>query len=67
MDDNKINTKELAAAIALPLAVGGLSALLTNNGMKEFAALRQPPLPPAGLGFSRRVDGTLRNDGNGVV
>ena len=51
MDDNKINTKELAAAIALPLAVGGLSALLTNNGMKEFAALRQPPLSPPGWVF----------------
>lgn len=46
MNDNKVNAKELAAAIALPLAVGGLSALLTKNGMKEFEALRQPPLSP---------------------
>ena len=51
MNDNKVNAKELAAAIALPLAVGGLSALLTNNGMKEFAALRQPPLSPPGWVF----------------
>ena len=51
MNDNKINTKELAAAIALPLAVGGVSALLSKNGMKEFALLRQPPLSPPGWVF----------------
>ena len=51
MNDKKVNTKELAAAIALPLAVGGVSALLSKNGMKEFASLRQPPLSPPGWVF----------------
>lgn len=46
MNDNKVNTKELAAAIALPLAIGGLSALLTKSGMKDFASLRRPPMSP---------------------
>ena len=40
----------LAAAIALPLATGALSAFLTRDGMRLFASLRQPPLsPPAWL------------------
>ena len=35
---------------AAALAVGGLSALLTGGGMRDFAALNQPPLsPPAWL------------------
>ena len=36
---------------AAALAVGGLSALLTSGGMKEFAALNQPPLSPPGWLF----------------
>ncbi len=38
--------KNLIPAIALPLAVGGLSAWLTKDGMKAFEALKQPPLSP---------------------
>ena len=45
-----IKWKPLLLALALPLAVGGFSAFLTRDGMKAFAALRQPPLsPPAWL------------------
>lgn len=36
---------------AAALAVGGLSALLTGEGMRAFAALRQPPLSPPGWLF----------------
>ena len=36
---------------AAALAVGGASALLTGEGMKAFAALRQPPLSPPGWLF----------------
>ena len=35
---------------AIALAVGGLAALLTGGGMRDFALLNQPPLsPPAWL------------------
>ncbi|MBE6651551.1 MAG: tryptophan-rich sensory protein [Ruminococcaceae bacterium] len=46
----KINKKLLIICLAIPLAVGGLSALLTSGAMKEFGELNQPPLsPPAWL------------------
>ena len=49
--NNKINYKSLAICIAIPLAVGGLSALFTMGSMKDFAALDQPPLSPPGWLF----------------
>ena len=42
----KIQWKKLILCLAIPLGVGGLSALLTRGGMKEFATLNQPPLTP---------------------
>ena len=40
----------LALCIAVPLAVGGLSAYLTMNNMSKFGQMNQPPLaPPAWL------------------
>lgn len=39
------------AFILIPLAVGGLSALLSKNGMKAYAALTAPPLAPPGVVF----------------
>lgn len=36
----------------LPLAVGGLSALLSMNGMKESELLAEPALQPPGWAFS---------------
>ena len=37
-------------AIAIPLAVGGLSALLTRNGMESYGMITKPALsPPAWL------------------
>lgn len=46
----KIQWKKLLICIAIPLAVGGLSALLTRGSMKDFEAVAKPPLaPPAWL------------------
>lgn len=46
----KIQWKKLIVSIVLPLAVGGVSALLTRKGMQDFASVPQPPLsPPAWL------------------
>ncbi len=47
----KIKWKQLLIAVAIPLAVGGLSAFLTRDAMKEFAKLDQPPLSPPGWVF----------------
>lgn len=45
-----IQWKKLFICIAIPLAVGGLSALLTQNNMETFEVLNKPPLsPPAWL------------------
>ena len=38
-------------SIAIALAVGGLSALLTRDSMESFAALNRPPLSPPGIVF----------------
>lgn len=42
----KIQWKPLLINLAIPLAVGGLSAFLTRDAMKEFSQLHQPPLTP---------------------
>ena len=45
-----IHIGHLIVAIALPLAVGGVSALLTSDAMAQFGRMNQPPLsPPAWL------------------
>lgn len=46
----KTEWKKLIAAILLPLALGGTSALLTSGAMKSFESVAKPPLsPPAWL------------------
>ena len=46
----KIQWAKLLKAIALPLAVGASSALITMDAMKSFDSLNKPPLsPPAWL------------------
>ena len=46
----RVNWKTLAIALAIPLGVGGLSALVTRRAMDTFSHLNQPPLsPPAWL------------------
>lgn len=45
-----IKWKPLFISILLPLAVGGLSALITGGAMQDFMLLNKPPLsPPAWL------------------
>lgn len=42
----KIEWKKLMICILIPLAVGGLSAVLTKNGMREFMSVSKPALTP---------------------
>lgn len=47
----RIDKKPLIICIAIPLAVGGLSSLLTMGSMKAFGQLRHPPLMPPDWAF----------------
>lgn len=47
----KIQWKNLITCIAIPLAVGSLSALLTQNNMETFASINKPALAPPGWLF----------------
>lgn len=42
----KVNKRLLFICIAIPLIVGGVSALLTQNSMEVFELLEKPPLSP---------------------
>ena len=46
----KINWKKLLICLAIPLAVGGLGALL-SGGMRDYGAMVKPPLSPPGWVF----------------
>ena len=46
----KLNIKKLLICLAIPLAVGGLSVLL-SGGMGDYRQLNQPPLSPPGWLF----------------
>ena len=45
------NTKALIGNLAIPLVVGGVSALLTNSSMEQYGKLNQPPLSPPSILF----------------
>lgn len=47
----KTKTKSIIIALAIPLAVGGLSALISGGGMSAFEQLNKPPLSPPGILF----------------
>ena len=47
----KNDWKKLLICIAIPLAVGGLSALLTGGMMADYGQLNQPPFSPPGWVF----------------
>lgn len=47
----KIDYKKLFICIAVPLALGGLSAFITRGSMEKFEALNQPALSPPGIVF----------------
>lgn len=46
----KLNIKRLLINLAVPLAVGGLSALI-SGGMGDYKSINQPPLSPPGWLF----------------
>ena len=46
----KFDWKKLLIALTIPLAVGGLSGLV-SGGMSEYAQLNRPPLSPPGWVF----------------
>lgn len=46
----KIDWKKLLISLGIPLAVGGLSALL-SGGMTNYGAMNKPPLSPPGWVF----------------
>ena len=46
----KTNWKKLIISLAIPLAVGGLAALL-SGGMGNYTVMNQPPLSPPGWIF----------------
>ena len=46
-----VKWKKLFLCIAIPLAVGGLAALLTMGSMEAYKALLQPPFSPPGWVF----------------
>ena len=48
---SKLDKKLLAICIALPLLVGGVSALLTRESMMLFESVQKPPLSPPGWLF----------------
>ena len=47
----KIKWKTLIFCIIIPLAQGGLSALLTMEGTRAFSLINKPPLSPPGWVF----------------
>ena len=47
----KIQWKNLITCLAIPLAVGSLSSLLTRNSMETFQAITKPDLAPPGWLF----------------
>lgn len=47
----RIEWKKLLICIAIPLAVGGLSALLTSGNMDLYSEINQPALAPPGWLF----------------
>lgn len=44
-------TKQFLICLAVPLLVGGLSALITRTGMDTFETINKPPLSPPGWLF----------------
>lgn len=47
----KIDWKKLLLCLGIPLAVGGLAALISGGGMADYKNLNQPPLAPPGWLF----------------
>lgn len=43
---SNIKWKNLLISIIIPLAVGGISSLITMDGFKNYGSIQQPPLSP---------------------
>ena len=48
----RVNWKKLAVCIAIPLAVGGLAALLSGGFREVYQSYARPPLSPPGWVFA---------------
>ena len=51
MNSGKIKWKQLLICLAIPLAVGGLAALLSRGGMEDYKNIYKPLLAPPGWVF----------------
>ena len=49
--NSKINIKQLAISIVIPLLVGTISGLLSMSSMQEYALFDKPPLSPPAIVF----------------
>lgn len=47
----RFNWKKLLVSLLIPLAIGGLSALITGSDMKIYEEINSPPLSPPGIVF----------------
>lgn len=47
----KFNLKRLLISLLIPLAVGGISTLITQGDMKFYETVDQPPFSPPGIVF----------------
>lgn len=47
----KLDLKKLILSLFIPLAVGGLSALISGGGMGFYETVEKPPLSPPGIVF----------------
>ena len=47
----KIDVKKLIISLLIPLAVGGLSALISMGQMEKYSTFKQPPLSPPAILF----------------
>lgn len=48
----KFNLKAFLICVAIPLGVGGISALITRGNMDLYSKIKQPPLAPPGWAFA---------------
>ena len=48
----RFDLKRLLISIAIPLLVGGLSALITSGNMNIYSSIVRPPLSPPGWLFA---------------
>ena len=50
----RINWKKLVISVAIPLLVGGLSALISRSDMGIYESIKQPPLNPGSVSIPKQ-------------